>query len=79
MIISNKIKKARKNYKCDLSGRMIEIGSKYVLVAQKVENEFFSIRVHSDAWALVMSMWDSAGNAIEECLDEETYNYLKYG
>lgn len=79
MIISKKIVKARKPYKCELSGNNIIVGEKYVIVSQKVENNFYSIKVCFDAWKLVMEMWDAASNAINECLDEKTYKWLKYG
>ena len=79
MIISHKSYKARKPYKCELSGKIINEGEQYISVAQKVGDVFFSIKVCINAWDVVLYMLDACGNTINECLDEDTYLYLIQG
>lgn len=77
MIISHKPHKARKAYKCELSGRTINAGEEYISVTQKVDNDFYTIKVCEKAWDLVLDAWDCFENAICDCLDKDLYIDLK--
>lgn len=76
MIISHKERKARKEYKCDLSGKKIAVGKTYESVTQTYESKIFAIKVHADAWRFVQDMEDACGNRIDELLDKSTYRDL---
>lgn len=77
MVLSEKKHKARKDYKCDLSGKKINAGDVYVSVAQKVEGVFFCIRACKDAWDFVNDMRFGFENFVDECMDRDTYRTLK--
>lgn len=76
MIISHRERKARKECKCDLSGKKIAAGQAYMSVTQTYEGSIFAIKVHADAWSFVQDMEDICGNEIDELLDKGTYRDL---
>lgn len=76
MIIEKKKLKARKEYICELSNKKILKGEFYYRYFQKIDDFVWTSIVSMYADNIVTEMYDCAGNAIEECLDKECFDYL---
>lgn len=76
MIISIKKQRANKDYICGLSGKKILKGEIYYRYFQKCYDVIDTTIVCEYAKNIVDEMWDACGNAIEEYLDKECFEYL---